>query len=1103
MRSTTPFFASHRWKVFLFVFVFPFMSLSAQLTWDTLGLTYGYDINDLKKGSGLEVFISSYDRKILRSTDAGDHWEVIHDAPHTTQAQTLMWNVGPDGSLYIIDRNLETLTQVRPDNSVLSLPVPPHVDEIRSIVVNNHNDLVVLADDDEDLAVLYRDSTNWQLLLSTPHLQSFFGGSLLRQNTAGDLFFTGGINTLYRLDAGAATFTPLYTGSSIKDIEFTNQGDIWLAHEEELRYSVDQGDSWNIILPEISSSIRELEIGNQRIYLAYGPNVLYSEDNGVSFLPLFEYQTSSPYPLRVRPLGDEEDILLIGACPHRQLFKENRATGVRTDLAQTLPYRGDLEIVLDLGLDSVFVKNCMDGIQLGTAGGTVWEPYLPIGTDTPFRYLGESIDGSLLLAISNKDSLYKSLDRGVSWINVTHDLEDAVTHDELLAIDENLLFAYRSTGAYRYSLDGGVTWSPHIFGLDNSGELIKAHPEGYFFFITGGALFAGEFIMHRFDPFSPDWVEVSADHSGPSLLQSIYEKYLLENGNIIINVAGSNSFDRFSYVSRDNHQTYQRVVGIDNHLTDPMVNAQGHVYAANTRNGGTVRSLDGGFTWERVDSVQLFFTPRAHLDESGHFYLYDDEGTIHRTAVSTVDPFSSRLELLLWETESPDDCEEFVEEEHSLLSDRLVRISGANSNFYNFTNADGFLSTAVPPGNYEVQPVFDPDFFTLCSSTIAIEIQPDSTVRLDIALEKTLDCPKLQIVGTVPSFRRCFENQYYVQLCNTGTATAEHPAITVAYDPALEFISSNVEPSSVNSETVAFALTDLPPGACTDILLSFQESCEFPLGTIYCFQSVCTTENDCTPSYGDLTHDFCTPSIGSFDPNDKRVFDEIGLIEDPVDPATTEKVTYMIRFQNTGTDTAFTVVLIDTLSADLDPSAFRLLNTSHPCEIAFSVAGTPETEFTNVLKFTFDNIRLPDSTTNPVASNGFASFEIGISEGVPPGTTVENFADIYFDFNEPVRTNTSTFTLALPNTVSARPSPKAWRYYPNPVRHTLKILAPVDSPRQPFQVNCYNRTGQLILQLNSDLKELEINTHDWLPGLYFIQITSAKYPISVSKIVKE
>ena len=166
----------------------------------------------------------------------------------------------------------------------------------------------------------------------------------------------------------------------------------------------------------------------------------------------------------------------------------------------------------------------------------------------------------------------------------------------------------------------------------------------------------------------------------------------------------------------------------------------------------------------------------------------------------------------------------------------------------------------------------------------------------------------------------------------------------------------------------------------------------------------CTTDNTFTtgsftmfPLYdpGSAQDEECKEVIGAYDPNDKQGFPkgwgELQLIR-PNTP-----IDYLIRFQNTGTDTAFTVVIRDTLPAALDPMSIRQLKSSH--NFTYSV------EKGNLLTFRFDQIKLVDSFTNEPLSHGFISFRINQQLDNPFGTFIDHSAGIYFDFNPPIITN--------------------------------------------------------------------------------------------------
>lgn len=141
----------------------------------------------------------------------------------------------------------------------------------------------------------------------------------------------------------------------------------------------------------------------------------------------------------------------------------------------------------------------------------------------------------------------------------------------------------------------------------------------------------------------------------------------------------------------------------------------------------------------------------------------------------------------------------------------------------------------------------------------------------------------------------------------------------------------------------------------------------------------------------------------AYDPNDKSVLPEGTGIHHAV-PIEQDWLDYQIRFQNTGTDTAFNVLLVDRLSADLDWQSMEVLGTSHPLTNIFI-------QEDGELNFRYDHINLPDSGANMAGSNGYVRFRMRPLPDRPNLTEIHNTAEIYFDFNAPVITNTTLTTL--------------------------------------------------------------------------------------------
>jgi len=153
---------------------------------------------------------------------------------------------------------------------------------------------------------------------------------------------------------------------------------------------------------------------------------------------------------------------------------------------------------------------------------------------------------------------------------------------------------------------------------------------------------------------------------------------------------------------------------------------------------------------------------------------------------------------------------------------------------------------------------------------------------------------------------------------------------------------------------------------------------------------------------------FCDVILDSYDPNDKQVFPAGITSEHRI--LGSEELEYVVRFQNTGNDVAYNIVIQDDLDPLLDLSTLRIGLASHP--VSFEVTG----EGKATLIWRFKNIMLPDSTTDEPGSHGFVKFKIQPLPNLGKGTVIRNKANILFDFNSAISTNEVFNTIGLPDT---------------------------------------------------------------------------------------
>ncbi|MBV6652927.1 MAG: hypothetical protein KI786_04180, partial [Mameliella sp.] len=226
----------------------------------------------------------------------------------------------------------------------------------------------------------------------------------------------------------------------------------------------------------------------------------------------------------------------------------------------------------------------------------------------------------------------------------------------------------------------------------------------------------------------------------------------------------------------------------------------------------------------------------------------------------------------------------------------------------------------------------------------------------------------------------------------------------------------------------------------------------------------------------------CRANIGSFDPNDIQVFPKGYGPQGIVEPGTT--LEYLIRFQNTGTDTAFTVEILNPIAPELDLSTLYPLGSSHNYELKVLED--------RVLSFKFNNILLPDSTTNLEASQGYVRYQIEHAQGLPLGTDFGNNGAIYFDFNDPIFTNTTLTTIdenfILVNMEEIYVPGLTLDAYPNPFTEFLNISFDGLSGKT-VQFMIYSTEGRLVKQLEHPFAPVITLEPGSLPnGQYALQV---------------
>jgi len=323
------------------------------------------------------------------------------------------------------------------------------------------------------------------------------------------------------------------------------------------------------------------------------------------------------------------------------------------------------------------------------------------------------------------------------------------------------------------------------------------------------------------------------------------------------------------------------------------------------------------------------------------------------------------------------------------------------------------------------------------------------------------------------------EAAYYLHYTNTGTTIA-NGTVTLEVDELMELTSSNPEPDLIEGRKLTWNITDLYPTYENKIHLQFQIPDFNFIGEILETQASLLLFNDNQELVYTKSTQYDSEVLCSYDPNDKLTHSnllgqsEFAYIEDTI--------FYTVRFQNTGNDTAFNIRIEDVLDKKLGWATFHPITSSHDYR-------TELNRETGLATFYFDDIMLPDSTTNEEESHGFVTFGIASLEGIGDKTELDNTASIFFDFNPPIITNTATLTLIqqVETDIEAFNPTHSIHVYPNPFSdHTTIEVS--NLPQGNYQLQVMDILGRKIREL--DLKKGKVNLErgDLKGGLYLVRV---------------
>ncbi len=399
-----------------------------------------------------------------------------------------------------------------------------------------------------------------------------------------------------------------------------------------------------------------------------------------------------------------------------------------------------------------------------------------------------------------------------------------------------------------------------------------------------------------------------------------------------------------------------------------------------------------------------------------------------------------------------------------------------NNNVHFTSRNNGAYSMRVGQGSHSIALV-ENEFWEQTCPTNASFSGVNNTKVVNIPLKKKINEADLGVNFGITAWRRGFTNESVLTYFNQGTTNAQNSVISVTYPDGIDLKSASTPWTEKNGNTYIWNISEIPSGKSFVIQMVDSVTLNVTVGQILPMSTNITT----TTAETQLTNNTQAQEleiVGAIDPNDLLVTPK-GKGKEGLIPKN-QVIRYHIRFQNVGTYYASRVVLENQLSKHLDIATFKIESVSHD-KYNFLI------DDKGMLTVRFNNIYLPDSTTNEGESHGFFIYTIQPKKDLNGGERIENSVLITFDYEEPIQTNTVVNTIYF----SKKPEVGKLIIYPNPANENVNMIADPEKDSQDIPllhtVKICNSFGAIVLEIhNTENYQVNAYIQQLSPGIYSV-----------------
>ena len=388
-------------------------------------------------------------------------------------------------------------------------------------------------------------------------------------------------------------------------------------------------------------------------------------------------------------------------------------------------------------------------------------------------------------------------------------------------------------------------------------------------------------------------------------------------------------------------------------------------------------------------------------------------------------------------------------------------------------------------------PVFEnPTYFTASPATATVTFPTaTSPFTQDFCVtangvHNDLEVALLPIVAARPGS----DAKYKIIYKNKGTA-AQSGSVNLAFDDSrLDYVSAMPNLTTQVTNSLSWSFSNLLPFETREILvtLNINSPVETPSvnsGDVLTYTATVTGLTDETPN--DNISTLNQTVVNALDPNDKTCAEGTTVSPSMVG----QYVHYVVRFENDGTANAQNIVVKDII----DTAKFDI---SSLVPLSGSASYTTRITSTNKVEFIFQNINLPFAAGT---NTGYVAFKIKTKPTLVIGDTFSNTANIYFDYNFPIVTNTASTIIAALATQDFNFG-TYFSIYPNPAKQVLNLETRATIIVN--SINIYNMLGQMVMAIPNAESVSSIDVSDLKTGTYFIKVNTDKGTAN-AKFLKE